>query len=168
MLRPETFLSNLQCVPHQRLRFLEAVGCLQQLRQIVEADGDVGMLRPETSFINFQCPPHQRLRFLAAVGRLQQLRQIVEADGDVGMLRPETSFINFQCAPHQRLRFLEAVAPFCIPWTWITRVRRDQGWITLGMGPWNRRQRSEQRTNLRGLRDLLFNLIVHFLWPIFP
>jgi hypothetical protein len=44
----------------ERLGLCEPFGGLQQLRQVVEADGDIGMLRPVAFLIDCQRTPHQR------------------------------------------------------------------------------------------------------------
>ena len=58
MLRLVTGFIYRQRPPHQGFGFRQPVGGLQQLRQIVEADGDFGMLQPVTGFYR-QRPPHQ-------------------------------------------------------------------------------------------------------------
>ena len=89
MLRPVAFLINRQRPPHQRLGLLQPVRGLQQLREVVEVAGDIGMLRPVAFLINRQRSPHQRLGLLQPVRGLQQLREVVEGGGDIGMLLPE-------------------------------------------------------------------------------
>ena len=44
---PRELNDNGEGAPHQRLGLGEPVGGLQQLRQVVEADGDVGVVRPK-------------------------------------------------------------------------------------------------------------------------
>ncbi len=88
-------------------------------RQVVEADGDVGMLGAEAVLVDGQRAAHQRLGLGQAVGGLEQLRQVVEVDGDVGMLGAEALLVDGQRPAHQRLGLgqavggLEQLAPGC-------------------------------------------------------
>ena len=68
MVRPVTVLINLQGLPHQRLGLRQAVGGLEQVSQIVQIYGHIGMVRPVTGLINRQGLPHQRLGLRQAVG----------------------------------------------------------------------------------------------------
>ena len=100
--RYEKAQQNLHPAAHQRLRFHEPIGSLQQQRQVVEACGDVGMLGAVTGLVDGQGAAHQRLRLRQAIGVLQQLRQVIEVDGDVGMLSAVTGLVDGQGAAHQR------------------------------------------------------------------
>ena len=71
----------------ERLGLGQAVGGLQQRRQVVEADGDVGVVRAVAALVDRQGPAVERLGLGQAVGVLEQLRQVVEVGGDVGVVR---------------------------------------------------------------------------------
>ena len=93
----------------QRLGLTQAVGGLQQLRQVVEVGGDVGVVRAVRPLVDRQRPPHQRLGLTQAVGVLQQLRQVVEVGGDVGVVRAVRPLVDRQRPPIQRLGLTQAV-----------------------------------------------------------
>jgi hypothetical protein len=57
--------------PRVRLGLGQAVGILQQRRQLVEAAGDVGVVGAEPAPGDRQRPPHQRLGLGQVVGGLQ-------------------------------------------------------------------------------------------------
>jgi hypothetical protein len=61
MLRPVARLIDGQRTAHQRLGLGQAVGGLEQLRQVVEVAGHIGMLRPVARLIDGQRTAHQRL-----------------------------------------------------------------------------------------------------------
>ena len=54
MIGPVAGLINRQRTPHQRLRLQQAVGVLQQQRQVVERCGRGGMLWPQPVFTLLQ------------------------------------------------------------------------------------------------------------------
>src|SRR5437763_1133606 len=80
----------------QPLGLRQTVRGLKQLRQVVEADGDVGMLGPEAVFVDGQGATHKGLGLRQPVRGLKQLRQVVEADGDLGMVGSEALFVDGQ------------------------------------------------------------------------
>ena len=91
MVGAEALLVDGQRAAHQRLGLGQPVGGLQQLRQVVEVGGDVGMVGAEALLVDGERAAHQRLGLGQPVGGLQQLRQVVEADGDVGMVGRRSS-----------------------------------------------------------------------------
>ena len=62
----------------------QAVGGLEQLRQVVEADGDVWGDRAEGTLVDVPGPGASGLGLGQAVGGLEQLRQVVEAVATLG------------------------------------------------------------------------------------
>ena len=89
MIRAEAFLVDGQRAAHQGLGLGKPVRGLKQLRQIVEADGDLGMIGAEAFLVDGQRAAHQRLGLRKTVRGLKQQRQIVEVSGDLGMIGPE-------------------------------------------------------------------------------
>src|SRR5439155_18927419 len=69
--------------PHQRLRLLQPVRGPQELREVVDVSGDMGILRSVAFLINRQRSPHQRLGIPRPVRGLQQWREVVEGCGDI-------------------------------------------------------------------------------------
>ncbi len=63
---------DLHHPPHQRLGLVQAVGGLQQVSQVVESDGDVGVVRAITRLIDRQRPAVVLLSLGQTVGGPQQ------------------------------------------------------------------------------------------------
>ena len=62
----------LEMSSHERLGLGQVVGGPEQLRQVVEVDGDLGMLGAEALLVDGQCPAHEWLGLGQAVGVLEQ------------------------------------------------------------------------------------------------
>ena len=84
------------------------MACSKQ-REVVEADGDVGVVRPEALLVDCERAAIERLGLGEPVGVLQQLGQVVEASGDIGMVRPEALLVDGKRAAIERLGLGEAV-----------------------------------------------------------
>ncbi len=109
MGRPTARFIDCQCAAEHRLGLGNAVGILQQARQIVEAGRKLGLVRPKARFGDLQCAAEHRLGLGNAVGGLQQARQIVELCGNLGIGRPKARFIDCQCAAERPFRLGNAV-----------------------------------------------------------
>ena len=109
MIGAEALLVDGERAPHQGLGVLEPVRGLQELRQIVEADGDVWVIGAEALLVDGERAPHQGLGVFEPVGGLQELRQIVEVAGDVRVILAERFLVDRKRAPHQGLGVLEPV-----------------------------------------------------------
>lgn len=72
--------------PAQRLGLSQAVGVLEQQRQVVQVDGDVGVLGSVGRFVDDKSTAHQRLGLSQTVGGLKQQREVVQGLGDVGVV----------------------------------------------------------------------------------
>ena len=70
MLLAEAGLVDGQRSAHQRLRLGQAVGGLEQLGQIIEVDGDIGVILAVAGLVNRQRAAHQRLGLGQAIGGL--------------------------------------------------------------------------------------------------
>ena len=77
MIGAKAFLVDGERAPHQGLGVLEPVGGLQELRQIVEADGDVRVIGAEALFVDVERAPHQGLGVFESVGFLQELARLL-------------------------------------------------------------------------------------------
>ena len=80
----EAFLVDGERAAHQRLGLGEPVRGLEELRQIVEVDGDVGVIGAVGFLVDGERAAHQRLGLGEPVRGLEELRQIVEVAGHVG------------------------------------------------------------------------------------
>jgi hypothetical protein len=78
------------------------VGGLQQLRQVVEAGGDVGMLGPQALFVDGERASIKRFGLGEPAGGLQQLRQVVESGGVLRTIRPVAGLHGLCVALGQR------------------------------------------------------------------
>ena len=96
MIHSQTRQEDPRSAPCQRLRLRQAVGGLQQLRQVVESEGHVEVVIAVAGLIDRQGTPHQRLRLRQAVGGLQQLSQVVEISGHIGMIGAVAGLIDRQ------------------------------------------------------------------------
>ena len=81
MVGAEALLVDGESAAHQKLGLGQPVGFLQQLGQVVEADGDLGMVGSEALLVDGECAAHERLGLGEAVGVLQQLGQVVNCYG---------------------------------------------------------------------------------------
>ena len=93
----------------QRLGLGQPVGGLQEMRQIVEVSGHVGMIGTEALLVDGERAAHQRLGLRKPVRGLKQQRQIVEVSGHIGMIGAEALLVDGERAAHQRLRLGEPV-----------------------------------------------------------
>jgi hypothetical protein len=75
---------------------------LQQLGEVVKADGDVGMDSAVGSLVDGQSAAHEGLGLCEVVGVLQELGQVAEGDRDVGMVGTVRILMNRQRPPEQR------------------------------------------------------------------
>src|SRR5436190_892030 len=128
MIGPQALLGNGERTPHQRLGLGQSIGSLQQLCQIAETDGDVGMLGAQALLVDGERTPHQRLGiranarlggnrslFTDCEGALSQrlslstttlraieLRKITSHYADSGVVRTPRCFNNAERAPVER------------------------------------------------------------------
>jgi hypothetical protein len=87
---------------HQRLGLRQTVRVLQQLRQVVEVDGNVGVICSEGPLVDGQRSAYQRLGLDQTVRGLEQLSQVDERDGNVGVVSSVELLVNRQRAAYQR------------------------------------------------------------------
>ena len=86
MLGPEALLVDGERAAIERLGLGQPVGVPQQLGQVVEADGDVGMLGPEALLVDGERAAIERLGLGQTVGGPQQLGQVAHSRGVFGMV----------------------------------------------------------------------------------
>ena len=89
MTGAEVLLVDGERAAHQGLGLGKPVRVLKQLRQIVEADGHLGMLGAEAFLVDGERAAHQGLGLGKTVRGLKQLRQIIEAEATLGCSGPK-------------------------------------------------------------------------------
>ena len=82
---------------------VEAVRGLEQLGEVVEVDGDVGVFGSVGLLVDGQRAAHQRLGRRQTVRGLEQLRQVVEVGGHARVLEAQHFLVNRQRPPVKRL-----------------------------------------------------------------
>ncbi len=109
MIGAEAGPGDREGAAHQRLGLGEAVRGLEQLGEVVEADGDVGVIGAEAGLGDREGAAHQRLGLREAVRGLEQQGEVVEVAGDCGVIGAEARLVGREGAAHQRLGLREAV-----------------------------------------------------------
>ena len=85
--RPEALLIDGEGAAHQRFGLGQPVGGLEQLRQVVEAGGDVRVVGPEALFVNLQGAAHQRFGLGVESGSNEEQSELTGREGDVAAPR---------------------------------------------------------------------------------
>ena len=109
MLGSVRLFVDRQRAAHQRLGLRQTVRVLEQLRQVVQRDGDAGVLGSVRLFVNGQRAAHQRFGLRQTVRGLEQLRQVVQVCGDPGVPGSVRLLVDGQRAAHQRLGLRQMV-----------------------------------------------------------
>ena len=102
---PKLFSSMASARRIKRLGLAQPVGGLEQLRQIVEVGGDVGVLRPEATFRRWPAPGASSgsaspSRFVAWSNDARLLRSVAT----LGCSGPKLLLVDGQRPPHQAAR----------------------------------------------------------------
>src|ERR1700677_1372389 len=99
---------DFKLTPHQGFSLREAAGGLEQSREIVEIDRDIGMVLAVARFVDGERAAHQGLSLREAAGGLEQCCQIAEAYRDQGMVLAVARLVDGERAAHQGLSLREA------------------------------------------------------------
>jgi hypothetical protein len=94
MVGPEAPFVDGERAPHQGLCLGQPVGRLQQLGQIVEADGDVGMVGPEVLLVDGKRTPVERLGLGEPVGVLRTWARLPSAMAYCGWSSPCRALVS--------------------------------------------------------------------------
>ena len=104
----------------------QPVGGLEQLRQVVEVSGDVGVVGPEALLVDGERAAHQRLGLGQPVGVLEQRGQVVEAMATFGCSGPKL----FSSIARARRISGSASARRFVAWSnWARLLRRGDVWV---------------------------------------
>jgi hypothetical protein len=110
MVLSQSGFINGKFTTHKSLCLLHTIGILEQLREVVELSGDVGMIPVEIGFHEVQSAAHQNLCLLQMIRILEQQCEVIERSGNPGFAFYMARFLPGYDLAKQTLCLGEAIA----------------------------------------------------------